>query len=119
MFFSKIRDNLLRHVEGAKPPDYFHLSGIGNEHAEYCIGIVEGYLQSFDEEPTAKTHVFVGTFRPPFSTIARMQLYGKSCPGCGATLSYASLSHPIDPHWEKGCFDEPVYKPIQEAGEIV
>jgi hypothetical protein len=64
-------------------------------------------------EPTKETHVFIGTFRPPLSTVSRLD----SCPLCRRRFThYAQSSQELALNcWQQGHLDVPVYKTHEQV----
>lgn len=66
-------------------------------------------------KPTAFTHVFIGTFRPPLGTVMEMPI--NNCQCCGVEYCACGSLFPMRrvECWRQGCYDEPVYITIEEA----
>lgn len=65
-------------------------------------------------EPTAKTHVYIGTFR---RTHSQMEEFIDSCSG-SVMCPFSHIQSTVQGLWKcwsDGCFDEPVYRTIEEV----
>lgn len=72
--------------------------------------------------PTAETHVYIGVFRPPWDEVKQLerQIVTNGCRcGCSFACPYVIQFDKLHEHYDRGCFDEPVYKTHEEMMRVI